>query len=111
MEAKSNELINSNTKTVIELTQGKKVLVQGIIGQIASTKEWYYHPQKGILRNIVVDGKRQKQSLIRFLLGLKPSDGIRASRINEEQIISETGEVCENYLTNNLKTNRSSKGI
>lgn len=111
-KTKPEEVINSKTKTVIELTCGKRVLVQGIIGQMAATKEWYYAPPYGyrparILRNIILDnGKKSKQSLIRFLLSLKPGDGIRAKRIDKEPVISESGEICENYLTNNLKTNR-----
>lgn len=97
--------INGDTVTVIELTQGKNVAVQGIIGAMAATKDWDYNAKNGIRRNVVIDGKRDKEHLIRFLLSLKPHDGIRASRISKEPIVIH-GKVCENYLTSNLKTNR-----
>lgn len=101
-----NDTINDNTKTIIELTQGKKVLVQGIIGAMAATKDWDYHERKGtprIQRNIVnADGKRDKQSLIRYLLSLEVGDGIRASQISKE-LVEYQGQLCINYLTSNLK--------
>lgn len=96
----------STTKTVIELTHGKKVLVQGIIGQMAACLAWYYNPKKDqILRNICLAGKKSKQSLLRYLLSLHPGDGIRARRVDKEPVVYQ-GMVCENYLTNNLATNR-----
>jgi len=105
--APPGETITSKTKTVIELTGGKKVLVQGIIGVMAATKEWYYDStRKKIMRNVVIDRKKTKQYLLRYLLGLTPGDGIRARRIDTEDILSEDGKICENYLTNNLTTNR-----
>ena len=109
----SGKMITGETQTVIELTQGRKVLVQGMIGRMAATKEWYYDAKrKTIYRNIIVDEKtKSKQSLIRFLLSLERGDGIRATRINTNLIISKTGEhLCENYLFNNLKTNRKING-
>lgn len=97
----------SKVRTVIELTHGKKVLVQGIIGQMAAYHEWYYVLKRDqIFRNIRLEnGKKSKQSLLRFLLSLHPSDGIRARRIDKEPILYQ-GMICENYLTNNLATNR-----
>jgi hypothetical protein len=75
---------------------------------MAATKQWDWNEKNGIRRNIVIDGKRDKEHLIRYLLDLKPGDGIRASRISKE-LIEYQGHLCENYLIENLKTNRNSK--
>jgi len=98
--------ITKDTLTVIELTQGKHVLVQGVIGVMAATKEWDYNNRNQIRRNIVdKNGKRQKQSLIRFLLSLEIGDGIRASQVSKKTVMHQ-GHECLNYQTSNLKTNR-----
>jgi len=102
-------MINGETRTVIELTQGKFVLVQGIIGTMAVTKDWDYHERKGsqrIQRNVVNSkGKRDKQTLIRYLLGLEIGDGIRATQVSKDTVEYQ-GKTCIDYQTANLKTNR-----
>lgn len=103
-------MINAGTVNIIELTQGKMVLVQGIIGEMAARQNWYYASPYGrrgkqVLRVIPArkspTGKRIKESLKRFLCGLKPGEKAQV-RILDKSDVNIDGKMYINYLTNNL---------
>ena len=100
-------IITAGTVNIIELTQGKKVLVQGIIGAMATSLEWYYatpygHRKRQILRNIKVNGKKTKENLKRFLCGLKLGEKARVKTLDPSDIVID-GKSYINYLTANLQ--------